>query len=265
MKAQLCSCPDRELRAKQQGDAPRTLWWGKNTGAFVLLTLWQGRLVLEKKAYDYFKYRHFPFSGLTVKPGSSTAKWPPWHHQGSALPIPPQTQQPSPGGEERSFTPSSLARSTEAWDLQSLLKEDNPGRLSTVICFCVLAYLPLPSPAPVWIWKCCRKGNPFQGPKLGPCLTLGNELSEETHALTKQEILLGKGTWVESSRVREPRRTALLCGISFWVVFILTQSPSWWCTPCSANLDAREDSGRYSDMWCLLLTFPELFQLVAAY
>ena len=26
--------------------------------------------------------------------------------------------------------------------------------------------------------------------------------------LTKQEILLGKGTWVESSRVREPRRTA---------------------------------------------------------
>ena len=27
--------------------------------------------------------------------------------------------------------------------------------------------------------------------------------------LTKQEILLGKGTQVESSRVREPRRTAL--------------------------------------------------------
>ena len=27
--------------------------------------------------------------------------------------------------------------------------------------------------------------------------------------LTKQEILLRKGTWVESSRVREPRRTAL--------------------------------------------------------
>ena len=26
---------------------------------------------------------------------------------------------------------------------------------------------------------------------------------EEIHVLTKQEILLGKGTWVESSRVRE--------------------------------------------------------------
>ena len=47
--------------------------------------------------------------------------------------------------------------------------------------------------------------------------------------LTKQEILLGKVTQVESSRVREPRRTALshgfqsllgFCGdgISFWVV-----------------------------------------------
>ena len=44
---------------------------------------------------------------------------------------------------------------------------------------------------------------------MGSCLTLGNELSEETHVLAKQEILLGKGTRVESSRVREPRRTAL--------------------------------------------------------
>ena len=55
----------------------------------------------------------------------------------------------------------------------------------------------------------CRKGDPFQGLKLGSCLTLGNELSEETHVLTKQEILLGKGAQVENSRVREPRRTAL--------------------------------------------------------
>ena len=59
---------------------------------------------------------------------------------------------------------------------------------------------------------CCRKRDPFQGPKLSFCLTLRNELSEETHVLTKQEILLGKGTRVESSRVREPRRTVLPCG-----------------------------------------------------
>ena len=63
---------------------------------------------------------------------------------------------------------------------------------------------------------------------MGCGLTLGNELSEETHVLTKQGILLGKGAWVESSRVRNPGE--LLChvacslgfygdGISFRVVF----------------------------------------------
>ena len=67
--------------------------------------------------------------------------------------------------------------------------------------------------------NCCRKGDPFQGLKLGSCLTLRNELSEETHVLTKQEILLGKGTRVESRRVREPRRTALSHGLQSWVLW----------------------------------------------
>ena len=31
-----------------------------------------------------------------------------------------------------------------------------------------------------------------QGSRVGPCLALGNELSEETHVLMKQETLLGK-------------------------------------------------------------------------
>ena len=55
-----------------------------------------------------------------------------------------------------------------------------------------------------------QERGPFLGPKLGSCLTLGNELSKETHVLTKQEILLGKGAPAESRRLREPRRTALL-------------------------------------------------------
>ena len=67
--------------------------------------------------------------------------------------------------------------------------------------------------------NCCRKVDPFQGPKLGSCLTLRNELSEETRVLTKQEILLGKGTQVESSRVREPRRTALPHGLQSQVLW----------------------------------------------
>ena len=44
-------------------------------------------------------------------------------------------------------------------------------------------------------------------------------LSEETHVLTKREILLGKGTWVESSRVKEPRRTALSHGLQSLVLW----------------------------------------------
>ena len=37
-------------------------------------------------------------------------------------------------------------------------------------------------------------------------------MSEETHMLTKQELLLGRGAWAESRRVREPRRTVLPYG-----------------------------------------------------
>ena len=40
--------------------------------------------------------------------------------------------------------------------------------------------------------------------------------------LTKQEILLGKGTSVESSRVREPRRTALPHGLGFMVMVLVS-------------------------------------------
>ena len=113
---------------------------------------------------------------------------------------------------------------------------------------------------------------------MGSCLTLGNELSEETHVLRKQEILLGRGTQAESSRVRETGRTALPRGstVSGFMVMglvsrlslpiILTQSPSWWHTHCSAKMDVTEkDSGSWLDTWCHLLTFPDLFQLVVAY
>ena len=62
-----------------------------------------------------------------------------------------------------------------------------------------------------------RKGDHFQGLKMGSCLTLGSELSEETHVLTKQETLLGRAARAESRRVREPRRAALTCGSQSWV------------------------------------------------
>ena len=70
-------------------------------------------------------------------------------------------------------------------------------------------------------WNYCRKGDPFQGPRGGSCLTLGNELSKETHILTKQETLLGRGAWVENRRVRELRRIALPWGpvLGFMIMF----------------------------------------------
>ena len=60
---------------------------------------------------------------------------------------------------------------------------------------------------------------------MGSCLTLRNELSEVTYVLTKPEILLGKGTRVESSRVREPGRTAVtwLAVLGFMVMGLVSR------------------------------------------
>ena len=84
---------------------------------------------------------------------------------------------------------------------------------------------------------------------------------------------------MESSRVREPRRTALPRGswlaVSGFMVMglvsglsLANHSDSESCLvaqPCSAKMDARDkDSGRGSDM-CLFLTFAGFFQLVVAY
>ena len=62
------------------------------------------------------------------------------------------------------------------------------------------------------------RGNLLQRPRVASCLTLGNELSEETHMLTREKTLLGRGAWAESRRAREPR-TALTCGSQPWVLW----------------------------------------------
>ena len=128
------------------------------------------------------------------------------------------------------------------------------------------------------VTSCCRKWAPFQGHKSGLLSNTWKKNCLRRHVLTKQETLLEEGTQVESSRIREPRRTALLRGSPLWVLcrwgqfpgcvwpIILAKSPSWWCTHQSAKMDASErDSGRWTDRWCLLLTFPELFRLAVSY
>ena len=116
---------------------------------------------------------------------------------------------------------------------------------------------------------------------MGSCLTLRNELSEETHVLTKQETLLGRGGRAESSRVREPRRTALHMahslgfygdGVSFQVVsgqsFRLRVLPGGMRIGQPRWIPARRILGGWWDMWIgtssLLLTFLEFLQLVVA-
>ena len=117
------------------------------------------------------------------------------------------------------------------------------------------------------------KGTPFQGLKLGSCLTLGNELSEETHLLTKQEILLGKGGEQKGKGTQENSVTWLAVSgfmvmrlVSGWSLANHSNSGSFLVTHASAKMDASErDSGKWTDTGCLLLTFPELFELVVAY
>ena len=47
---------------------------------------------------------------------------------------------------------------------------------------------------------------------MGSCLTLGNELSEETHLLTKQETLLGRGAGWKAGGEGNPGE--LLCHVA---------------------------------------------------
>ena len=72
-----------------------------------------------------------------------------------------------------------------------------------------------------------QEGDSFQGLKVGSCLTLRNELSEETHVLRKQETLLGRGVRAESNRVMEPRRiTVMWLAASGFMVMGLVSSLS---------------------------------------
>ena len=100
-------------------------------------------------------------------------------------------------------------------------------------------------------WSYCRKVDPFQGLRVDSRLTLGNELSNETHMLIKQETLLGRHAWVESSR-RTPLSRGLQSQVLWWwgeflgclwpVILpgssLVTWSLSCWCTCLSAKMDS---------------------------
>ena len=99
------------------------------------------------------------------------------------------------------------------------------------------------------------------GGKEGTGLSLG-----QVSGLTQHLTLLGKGTQVKSSRVREPSRTALPWGSQSWVLWCwdlflgflrpitLTQAPSWRCTRCSGKMSARRILG--GDQTCSVSIWP---------
>ena len=120
------------------------------------------------------------------------------------------------------------------------------------------------------------KGNPFQGPRVGSCVTLRNDLSEETYVLTKKDTVLRRGTQAEISRVRELRRTALWCGLqscilwsgisfqlffgqSFWIRGTGIAQPRWM--PASRILGSGRTHGvsfwlfPNASSWWLLISF----------
>ena len=72
---------------------------------------------------------------------------------------------------------------------------------------------------------CCRKADPFQGPRVVFYLTLRNEFSEKTQVLTKQENLLRRGNWVDSSRIMEHNRT--LCHMALSLVIYRDRVRFW--------------------------------------
>ena len=112
--------------------------------------------------------------------------------------------------------------------------------------------------------KCCRKGDHFQGPRVGSCLTVGNELSEQTHMLTKQKTLLGRGPLGREQQRKGTEENCsavwltvsgfmvmgLVSGLSLanrlaWPIFGLTFGPFWRCAHLSAKVDSSaKDSGR---------------------
>lgn len=122
---------------------------------------------------------------------------------------------------------------------------------------------------------------PLWGPESGLLSNTWKWIVQGDTHTNKEKDFIGKGHLEakdfigKSSRVREPRKTALSCGslsqvygnrVSFlgwlWLItlpvsiFSLIQNPSWWCTHLSTKMDSRvRASGRLAGqiVGCCLL------------
>ena len=127
--------------------------------------------------------------------------------------------------------------------------------------------------------QCCRKEDTFQGPRVGSCLTLGKELSKETHMLTKQETLLGRVPGQRAAGLRNPGGWLCHVAHSLWfygdgVSFRVVSGQSFWFRVLPSGELLSQDGFQQGGFWevgrtyglvsSLLWTFPEFFWLVVA-
>ena len=122
-----------------------------------------------------------------------------------------------------------------------------------------------------------QEGGPLPGPESGLLSKTWKWIDWGNTRADKGRDFIGKGCpggEQEGKGTQENCSAKWLSVLGFMVMGLVSRlslanhsdSESFPVVPCSAKMDAREkDSGRWSDMWCLLLTFPELFRLVAAY
>ena len=104
------------------------------------------------------------------------------------------------------------------------------------------------------------------GPRVGSCLTFGNELFEKTH-VNKARLYWEESrtlrklmavTWLAISDFVVMGLVSRLSLASHFLIQSLTQGPFWWCTHLSAKMNSgAKDSGRlvgHMD-WSLLFPF----------
>ena len=78
---------------------------------------------------------------------------------------------------------------------------------------------------------------PFHGLRVGSCLTFGNELLEETHVLTKQETVIGKGQLGKKQEGKGTRKNcpATWLSVSSFMVMVLVYRLSLGSHPNSGS------------------------------
>ena len=124
------------------------------------------------------------------------------------------TGVPDKAGEAQQWPPDPQSR-LQHRRAKACMRHSGTGNCTTLFSWNASLVVPsaLPTLTPAF---CCRRGTPSRG---GLLSNTWKWLARADYMLTKQETLLGRGAWVESWRVREPRRTALLS--ESWVLW-------WW-------------------------------------